>query len=87
MLRGYLDVFPEEIMGLPLKRELDFTIELVLGAVPSSKTPYQTNILELNELTSQLKEVMDKNYIKPSVSPWGTPIILLRRRKELYDYV
>ena len=52
ILRGYLDVFPEEIPGLPPKRELDFTIELVLGAVPSSKSPYQMNILELNELKS-----------------------------------
>ena len=46
----YSDVFSEEIMGLPSKRELDFTIELVPSAVPSSKSPYQMNILELNEL-------------------------------------
>ena len=52
ILREYLDVFPEEILGLPLKRELDFTIELVPGAMPSSKAPYQMNILELNELKS-----------------------------------
>ena len=52
ILRGYLNVFPEEIMGLPPKRELDFTIELVPGAVPSSKAPYRMNILELNELNS-----------------------------------
>ena len=55
VLREYVDVFSEEIPGLPLKRELDFTIELVPGAVPSSKAPYRMNILELNELKSQLK--------------------------------
>ena len=55
ILRGYLDVFLEEIMGLPLKRELDFTIELILAAVPNSKSPYRMNILELNELKLQLK--------------------------------
>ena len=49
VLREYVDVFPKEIPGLPPKRELDFTIELVLGAVPSSKAPYRMNILELNE--------------------------------------
>ena len=49
---GYSDVFPEEILGLPPKRELDFTIELVPGAVPNSKAPYRMNILELNELKS-----------------------------------
>ena len=55
ILRGYSDVFPEEIPGLPPKMELDFTIELVPDAVPISKSPYQMNILELNELKSQLK--------------------------------
>ena len=69
VLKEYVDVFPEEIMGLPLKRELDFTIELVPGVVPSSKAPYKMNILELNELKSQLKELIDKKYIRSSVSP------------------
>ena len=52
VLKEYADVFLEEIPGLPLKRELDFTIELVPGAVPRSKAPYQMNIFELNELKS-----------------------------------
>ena len=51
-LMKYLDVFTKEILGLPPKRELDFTIELVPGAVPNSKSPYRMNILELNELKS-----------------------------------
>ena len=55
VLKEYSDVISEEIPGLPLKRELDFTIELVPGAVPNSKAPYRMNILELNELKSQLK--------------------------------
>ena len=52
ILREYLDVFLEEILGLPPKHELDFTIELVPGAVPSSIAPYRMNIMELNELNS-----------------------------------
>ena len=52
VLKEYADVFPEEISGLPPKRELDFTIELVPGVVPSSKAPYRMNILELIELKS-----------------------------------
>ena len=60
--------------------ELDFTIELVPGAVPSSKTPYQMNILELNELKSQLKELIDKNDIRPSVSPLGAPVIFVKKK-------
>ena len=84
--KEYTDVFPEEIPGLPPKRELDFTIELVPGAVPSSKDPYRMNILELNELKSQLKELIDKNYIRPSVSPWGAPVIFVKVKEKLCDY-
>ena len=86
VLKEYADVFLEEITGLPPKRELDFTIEMVPSAVPSSKAPYQMNILELNELISQLKELIENNYIRPSVSPWGHLSSLLRKRTELYDY-
>ena len=67
-------------MGLPPKRELDFTIKPILGAVPSAKAPYRMNILELNELKSQLKELIDKKYIRPSVSPWGSPVIFVKRK-------
>ena len=82
ILRGYLDVFPKEIPGLPPKSELDFTIELVPGAVPNSKDPYRMNILELNELKSQLKELIDKTYIIPSMSPWGAPVIFFKMKDD-----
>ena len=52
VLKEYLDVFPKEISGLPLKRELDFTIELVPAAMPNSKAPYRINIIEENEIKS-----------------------------------
>ena len=80
ILREYVDVFLEEISRLPPKRELDFTIELVPGAIPSSKAPYRMNILELNELKSQLKELINKNYIRPSVSPWGALVIFVKKK-------
>ena len=79
VLKEYADVFSEEIPGLPPKRELDFTIELVPSAVPSSKAPYQMNILELNELKSQLIYLIGKKYIRTSVSPWGAPIIFVKK--------
>ena len=63
-----------------MKRELDFTIELVPSTVPSSKAHYWMNILELNELKSQLKQLIDKNYIRPSVSPWGAPVIFVKKK-------
>ena len=81
ILREYSDVFLDEILGLPPKQELEFTIELVPGAVaPNSKSPYWMNILELNELKSQLKELIDKNYITPSVSPYGVIVIFVKKK-------
>ena len=80
ILREYSDVFSKEISGLPPRHELDFTNELVPSAVPSSKAPYWMNILELNELKSQLKELIDKNYIRPSSSPWGAPVIFVKKK-------
>ena len=59
---------------------MDFTIELVPGVLPSSKAPYRMNILELNELKSQLKELIDKKYIRPSVSPWGALVIFVKNK-------
>ena len=80
VLNEFIDVFPEEILGLPPRRELDFTIELVRGTVPSSKALYRMNILELNELKTLLKELIDKKYIRPSVSPWGAPVIFVKKK-------
>ena len=81
ILQDFLDVFLEEITGLPPKRDLDFTIELVPGAVPNSKAPYRMNILELNELKLQLQGLIDKNYVRPSVSPWRAPIFFVKRER------
>ena len=64
-------MFPDEIPGLPPKRDIDFTIELVPGAAPVSKTPYRMSTPEMLELKMQLQELLEKKYIRPSVSPWG----------------
>ena len=80
ILQDFVDVFWEEIPGLPPKRDLDFTIELVFGAAPNSKSPYRMNILELNELKIQLQELIDKHYIIPSVSPWGAPVMFVKNK-------
>jgi hypothetical protein len=69
VLYGFIDVFPEEIPGLLPKREIEFSIELMLRVMPTSKVPYRMNPPELVELKIQLKEMLDKGYIRPSVSP------------------
>jgi len=48
--------------------------------VPASKAPYQMHTLELNELKYHIQELLDKNYIEPSVSPWGAPILFVKKK-------
>ena len=69
MLQEFRDVFPDDIPRLPPKRDIDFTIDLVLGATPISKAAYRMSTLEMLELKMQLQELLEKNYIRPSVSP------------------
>ena len=80
ILQDFSDVFPEEILGLPPKRDLDFTIELVPGVVPNSKYPYRMNILELNELKLQLQYLINKHYVRASVSPWGASVLFVKKK-------
>eukprot|EP00253_Pinus_taeda_P006115 PITA_06115 len=87
VIKEFADVFPEEIPGLPPKRDIDFTIELIPGAAPVSRTPYRMSVPELTELKMQLQELLDKNYIHPSVSPWGALVLLSERRMELLECV
>ena len=65
----YLDVFPEELQRLPPQREIEFAIDVVPGATPASITPYRMAPMELKELKLQLQELLEKGFIRPSVSP------------------
>eukprot|EP00253_Pinus_taeda_P010363 PITA_10363 len=80
VIQEFVDVFPEEIPGLPPRRDIDFTIELVPGAAPVSRAPYRMSIPELTELKMQLQELLEKNYIRPSVSPWGAPVLFVKKK-------
>nr|GFD35772.1 DNA/RNA polymerases superfamily protein [Tanacetum cinerariifolium] len=68
------DVFPDELPGIPLVREVEFSIKLILGAEPISKAPYRMAPIELKELKDQLHELLERGFIRPSVSPWGAPL-------------
>eukprot|EP00253_Pinus_taeda_P010862 PITA_10862 len=80
VVQEFVDVFPEEVLGLPPKRDVDFTIELILGVVPVSRAPYRMSVPELTELKMQLQELLDKNYIRASVSPWGAPVLFVKKK-------
>ena len=80
ILQEFRDVFLDEIPGLPPERDIDFTIELVPGAALVSNTPYRMSAPEILELKMQLQELLEKNYIRPNVSPWGAPIMFVKKK-------
>jgi hypothetical protein len=79
VLEEFEDVF-KELIGLPPKRDIDFSINLMPGAAPVSKTPYRMSTPELKELQMQLEELLKKGYICPSVSPWGALVLFLKNK-------
>ena len=80
VVNEFSDVFPEELPGLPPDREIEFAIELAPGTEPVSKAPYRIAPVEMKELATQLQELLDKGVIKPSVSPWGAPILFVKKK-------
>ncbi|KAA0063829.1 ty3-gypsy retrotransposon protein [Cucumis melo var. makuwa] len=80
VVREYPDVFPDELPRLPPPREIDFAIELEPGTTPISRAPYRMAPTELKELKVQLQELLDKSFIRPSVSPWGVPVFFLKKK-------
>jgi hypothetical protein len=80
VLREFRDMFVDEIPELPPRREIDFSIDLLLDSAPVSKAPYRMSLPELTELKIQLQELLDKEYIRPSVSPWGAPILFVKNK-------
>jgi hypothetical protein len=79
VLEDFEDVF-KEVLGLPPKRDIDFSINLMPGVAPVSKTPYRMSTPELKELQMQLEELLKKGYICPSVSPWGAPVLFMKKK-------
>ena len=73
----YPDVFSKELFGLPPQREIEFAIDVVPSATPTSITPYRMAPVELKELKFQLQELLEKGFIHPSVSPWGAPMLFV----------
>jgi len=74
------DVFPEELSGLPFQWDIDFEIELIPGAQPISKAPYRIAPIEIKELKTQLEELQQKGFIRPSVSPWGALVLFVKKK-------
>ena len=80
IVRDYSDVFLEYLPGVPLERQVEFRIDLVPGAAPIAKAPYQLAPTEMQELSTQLQELLDKGFIRPISSPWGSPILFVKKK-------
>ncbi|GKA95994.1 putative ribonuclease H-like domain-containing protein [Tanacetum coccineum] len=80
VVKDFPEVFPEDLSGLPPTRQVEFHIELIPGAAPVARAPYRLAPAEMKELAEQLKELSDKGFIRPSSSPWGAPILFVKKK-------
>jgi hypothetical protein len=80
VVNEFPDVFPEELLGMPPDRDIEFVIELKPHTTPIYKTPYRMATPELAELKEHIKELLEKGFIHPSSSPWGAPVILVPKK-------
>ena len=76
----FLDVFPEDLLGLPSDRKFQFGIELLPGSATVFISPYRMAPAELEEFKTQLQDLVDKGFIRPCVSLWGAPIIFVKKK-------
>ncbi|GKF70360.1 putative reverse transcriptase domain-containing protein, partial [Tanacetum coccineum] len=80
VVRDFLEVLPDDLSGFPPVWEIEFQIELVPGAMPVAKSPYRLAPSKLEELSGQLNELQDKGFIRPSSSPWGAPVLFVKKK-------
>nr|GFA71542.1 putative reverse transcriptase domain-containing protein [Tanacetum cinerariifolium] len=73
-------VFPEDLLGIPPTRQVEFQIDLVPGTAPVARAPYRLAPSEMKELSDQLKELADKGFIRPSSSLWRAPVLFVKKK-------
>ncbi|GJW74590.1 putative reverse transcriptase domain-containing protein [Tanacetum coccineum] len=80
VVREFPEVFPEDLPGLPPIRQVEFQIDLIPGAAPVARAPYRLAPSEMQELSNQLQELADRGFIRPSTSPWGAPVLFVKKK-------
>ncbi|XP_075474858.1 uncharacterized protein LOC142505658 [Primulina tabacum] len=80
VVQDYPDVFADDVPRLPPDREVEFVIDLIPGTSQISEVPYRMAPTEMKELKTQLQELLDKGFIRPSSSPWGAPILFVKKK-------
>ncbi|GKD11377.1 hypothetical protein Tco_1191062 [Tanacetum coccineum] len=80
VIRDFLEVFPDELPGLPSPRQVEFRTDLVQGAAPIARAPYRLASSEMRELSEQLQELLEKGFIRSSSSPWGARVLFVKKK-------
>ncbi|XP_073119181.1 uncharacterized protein [Henckelia pumila] len=80
VVRDFEDLFLGNVAGIPPDREVEFSINLVPGTVPISKAPYRLAPTKMKELKEQIQELLNKGFIRPSISPWGAPVLFVKKK-------
>nr|GEX93316.1 putative reverse transcriptase domain-containing protein [Tanacetum cinerariifolium] len=80
VIQDFPNVFPDDLLGLPPPRQVKFRIDLVPGAAPVARAPYRLAPSEMKELSKQLQEFSEKGFICPSSSPWGAPVLFVKKK-------
>ncbi|GKB31188.1 putative reverse transcriptase domain-containing protein [Tanacetum coccineum] len=84
IVRDFLEVFPEDLPGIPPSRQVEFQIVLVPGAAPIALAPYRLAPSEIKELAEQLQELSNKGFIRPISSPWGAPVLFVKKKDRAF---
>ncbi|GKA67942.1 putative reverse transcriptase domain-containing protein [Tanacetum coccineum] len=80
VVREFPKVFLEYLPSLPPVFQVEFQIDLILGAAPVARAPYRLAPLEMQELSNQLQELADRDFIRPSTLPWGAPVLFVKKK-------
>ncbi|GJS19070.1 putative reverse transcriptase domain-containing protein [Tanacetum coccineum] len=80
IVQDFPEVFPEDLPGIPPTHQVEFQIDLIPGAALVARAPYQLAPSKMKELLDQLKELSDKGFIRPSSSPWGAPVLFVKKK-------
>ncbi|GJU37218.1 putative reverse transcriptase domain-containing protein [Tanacetum coccineum] len=80
IVQDFPEVFPKDLLGIPPTRQMEFQIDLIPGDAPVARAPYRLAPSEMKELSDQLKEISDKGFIRPSSSPWGAPVLFVKKK-------
>ncbi|GKE38799.1 putative reverse transcriptase domain-containing protein [Tanacetum coccineum] len=80
IVQDFPEVFLEDLPGIPPTRQVEFQIDLIPGVAPVARAPYRLAPSEMKELSDQLKELSDKGFIRPSSSPWGAPVLFVKKK-------